>query len=43
LTRYPLRESQVISFDEKVDNRSGVVVWSKMVDEEYCRAGIRFA
>ena len=43
LTRYPLRESQVISFDEKLDNRSGVVVWSKMVDEENCRAGIRFA
>jgi len=43
MTRYPLKESQVISFDGKVDNRSGVVVWSKMIDEENCRAGIRFA
>jgi len=43
LTRYPLKESQVIGFDDKMDNRIGVVVWSKMIDEEKCRVGIRFA
>jgi len=43
LSQYPLRESQVIGFDEKMGNRTGVVVWSKMIDEETCRAGIRFA
>ena len=43
LIHYPLKESQVIGFDEKVDSRTGVVVWSKMVDEENCRVGVRFA
>jgi DNA-binding response OmpR family regulator len=42
LTRYPIKESQVIGFDEKVDNKTGVVAWSKMIDEENCRVGIRF-
>jgi DNA-binding response OmpR family regulator len=43
LSQYPLNESQVIGFDETMDNRTGVVVWSKMIDEENCRVGIRFA
>ncbi|MEJ2268603.1 MAG: hypothetical protein P8Y04_02385 [Desulfobulbaceae bacterium] len=43
LSQYPLRESQVIGFDEKMNNRTGVVVWSKMMDEDNCRVGIRFA
>lgn len=43
LSQYPLRESQVIGFDEKMNNRIGVVVWSKMMDEGNCRVGIRFA
>jgi len=43
LTPYPLRESQVISFDEKLDKKIGVVAWSKMIDEESCRVGVKFA
>lgn len=43
LTSHPLKESQVIGFDGKLDNRTGVVVWSKMVDKENCRVGVRFA
>ena len=43
LTPYPIKESQVIGFDEKINNRTGVVAWSKMVDEENCRAGVKFA
>jgi len=43
LSQYPMKESQVVGFDEKMDNRTGVVVWSKMVDEDNCRVGIRFA
>jgi DNA-binding response OmpR family regulator len=43
VTPYPLKESQVIGFDEKMGNRTGVVVWSRMVDAENCRAGIKFA
>ena len=43
LTPYPLQESQVIGFDEKLENRTGVVTWSKMIDEENCRAGVKFA
>lgn len=42
-TAYPIRESQVIGFDEKMANRIGVVVWSRMVDKESFRAGVRFA
>ena len=43
LTRHPLKESQVVGFDDTMGNRTGVVVWSKMIDEENCRVGIRFA
>jgi CheY-like chemotaxis protein len=43
LSQFPLKESQIIGFDEKMGNRTGVVAWSKMIDAETCRAGIRFA
>ena len=43
LTPYPLKESQVISFDEKLGKRIGVVAWSKMLDDENCRVGAKFA
>ena len=43
LISYPLRESQVIGFEGKMDDRFGVVVWSRMVDKESFRVGIRFA
>ena len=43
LTAYPLKEAQVIGFDEKIKNRSGVVAWSIMVDAENCRVGVKFA
>jgi len=43
LTPHPLKESQIIGFDETLGKKIGVVVWSKMVDEENCRVGVRFA
>ena len=43
LVQYPIKESQVIGFDEKMGNKTGVVAWSKMIDEENCRVGVRFA
>ncbi|MBW2465921.1 MAG: response regulator [Deltaproteobacteria bacterium] len=43
LTSYPLRENQVIGFDEKMNYRIGVVAWSRMIDKECFRIGIRFA
>jgi CheY-like chemotaxis protein len=42
LTQYPIKESQVIGFDETLDNKTGVVAWSRMIDEENCRVGVRF-
>ena len=42
-TDCPLQISQVISFDEELTGKSGVVIWSTMVDDQTCRAGIRFA
>ena len=43
LTRFPLKKSQVISFDEKNENKTGVVTWSEMIDEDNCRVGVKFA
>jgi DNA-binding response OmpR family regulator len=43
LSQYPLKESQIVGFDEKMGNRTGVVAWSKMMDKENWRVGIRFA
>jgi CheY-like chemotaxis protein len=42
LTQIPLQENQVVSFDEELSSRLGVVAWSTMLDSETCRAGIRF-
>jgi CheY-like chemotaxis protein len=43
VTPCPLKPTQVISFDETLNRRSGVVVWSSLLDDRRCRAGIRFA
>jgi len=43
LTPFPLKEKQVISFDEKLDRKIGVVAWRKMLDSENCRVGVKFA
>ncbi|MDW7771678.1 MAG: response regulator [Desulfobulbaceae bacterium] len=43
MTSYPLKVSQIISFDEALQKKSGVVVWSRILDNHKCRAGIRFA
>ena len=43
LSLYPLKTGEVVSFSEDLENKSGVVVWSNMLDEHQCRAGIRFA
>jgi DNA-binding response OmpR family regulator len=43
VTSYPLKESQIIGFDEALQKKSGVVVWSRMMENQKCRAGIRFA
>jgi response regulator RpfG family c-di-GMP phosphodiesterase len=43
LARFSLKISQVIGFNEDMGNRSGVVIWSTMLDNQSCRAGIRFA
>jgi hypothetical protein len=37
-----LEKSQIIGFDEEMGNRTGVVVWSIMIDEENCRVGLEF-
>lgn len=43
LSRYPLMVSQVVGFEEELEYRSGVVVWSTLLDNQTCRAGIKFA
>jgi len=43
LTQHPVRKTDILSFDEKFQHRSGTVVWSHMLDEQTCRAGVRFA
>jgi DNA-binding NtrC family response regulator len=43
LSSYPLNESQIIGFDEKNKNKTGVVTWSRMIDGDICRAGVKFA
>ena len=43
LTAFPLKISQIIGFEAELGNRSGVVVWSSMVDERTYRAGVKFA
>lgn len=41
-TRYPLKATQVVSFGKQLQERTGVVIWSSMVDAQTCRAGIKF-
>lgn len=43
MTAYPLKVSQIIGFDDDLQKKSGVVVWSQMLENQKCRAGIRFA
>lgn len=43
VTRYPLRVSQVISMKSGLSQKTGVVVWSRMLEDSTCRAGVRFA
>ena len=43
LSPYPLKPSDVISFDENVGRKSGVVVWSSILNGQQCKTGIRFA
>lgn len=43
LSQFHLKESQIVGFDATMENKTGVVMWSKMVDEDNCRVGIRFA
>jgi CheY-like chemotaxis protein len=43
ITPCPLKTNHVISFDEDLGKKSGVVVWSRLLDDQRCRAGIRFA
>jgi|GEM_PF-1582248 len=46
LTQYPLLTSQVLSFENEIPGKSravGRVVWSAMIDEGTCRAGVCFA
>jgi len=43
LTDFPLKNSQIISFEAELGNRSGIVVWSEMLDELTYRAGVQFA
>ena len=38
-----LKPRQVISFDEQLGRKSGIVIWSSLLDDERCKAGIRFA
>lgn len=42
-TEYPLLSSQVVSFEHDVLCRTGVVAWSTMLDDQSCRAGVRFS
>jgi len=42
-TEYPLRSSQVVSFEHDVLCRTGVVAWSTMLDDQSCRAGVQFS
>lgn len=43
LTDFPLKISQIVGFKAELGNRSGVVVWSEVLDEQTYRAGVKFA
>jgi CheY-like chemotaxis protein len=42
LVHCPLHADQVISFGEELSGRTGMVIWSIMLDNQLCRAGIKF-
>ncbi|MCL7487987.1 MAG: response regulator [Desulfobulbaceae bacterium] len=43
ITSCSLKPMQVISFDEALDQKSGVVVWSSLLEDNRYKAGVRFA
>lgn len=43
VTSYPLRVSQVLCLKSAVTDKTGIVVWSRMDEDNTCRAGVRFA
>lgn len=43
VTRYPLRVSQILRFRAEMAEKTGIVVWSTMQEDNTCRAGVRFA
>lgn len=43
LTKFPLKVSQIIGFNEGLNNKRGIVIWSTMLENQTCRSGIRFA
>ena len=42
VTNFPLKESQLVNFGEDLNYKTGVVVWSKILADRTCRAGIMF-
>jgi len=42
LTEIPLEYSQVVSFEDTLERKCGVVTWSALVEDQTCRAGIHF-
>jgi CheY-like chemotaxis protein len=43
ITDFPLQRLQVLSFGEDLEYRSGIVVWSAMLDERTYGAGVKFS
>ncbi len=43
VTSYPLRAEQVLSLRANMDDKTGIVVWSSMEENDTCRVGVRFA
>jgi len=41
-SRKQLTVPQMVSFDEKFMHQSGIIVWSRVQDDQSCRAGIQF-
>lgn len=41
LTHSPLKQDQVITFGEPLQQQCGVVAWSSRIEDETCRVGIR--
>ena len=43
VTNYPLPVSQVLSLKSETMEKTGVVAWSRMLDDNTCKAGVCFA